>query len=134
MRYGGDTKDVLQRARAAGVSRMTVIGTRAADSEAAVQLSEHEEGVFCAVGIHPNDVDDVDLGFLLPILIADLEKRENALQNLRDQADGIVGQRGSAADKTAELVREAMSAVDGHLDMLRQQEKRLKNNVATTAP
>jgi len=60
MRYGGETKDVLQRARAAGVSRMTVIGTRAADSEAAVQLSENEEGVFCAVGIHPNDVDDVD--------------------------------------------------------------------------
>ena len=60
MRYGGDTKDVLQRARAAGVSRMTVIGTRAADSEAAVQLSEHEEGVFCAVGIHPKEVDDVD--------------------------------------------------------------------------
>ncbi|HBU36358.1 MAG TPA: hydrolase TatD [Planctomycetaceae bacterium] len=60
MRYGGDTKDVLQRARAAGVSRMAVIGTRAADSEAAVQLSENEEGVFCAVGIHPNDVDDVD--------------------------------------------------------------------------
>lgn len=60
MRYGGDTEDVLQRARAAGVSRMTVIGTRAADSEAAVQLSEDEEGVFCAVGIHPNDVDEVD--------------------------------------------------------------------------
>ena len=60
MRYGGDTEDVLQRARAAGVSRMTVIGTRAADSEAAVQLSEDEEGVSCAVGIHPNDVDEVD--------------------------------------------------------------------------
>ena len=39
---------------------MAVIGTRAADSEAAVQLSENEEGVLCAVGIHPNDVDDVD--------------------------------------------------------------------------
>ena len=60
MRFDGDTKDVLQRARAAGVSRLTVIGTRAADSEAAVQLSENEEGVFCAVGIHPNDVDDVE--------------------------------------------------------------------------
>ena len=60
MRYGGDTEDVLRRARAAGVSRMTVIGTRAADSEAAVQLSENEEGVSCAVGIHPNDVDEVD--------------------------------------------------------------------------
>ena len=77
---------------------------------------------------------DVDLGFLLPRLIADLEKRENALQNLRDQADGIVGQRGSGADKTAELVREAISAVEGHLDMLRQQEKRMKTNVTTAAP
>jgi hypothetical protein len=77
---------------------------------------------------------DVDLGFLLPRLIADLEKRENALQDLRDQADGIVGQRGSGADKTAELVREAISAVEGHLDMLRQQEKRMKNNVTTSAP
>ena len=77
---------------------------------------------------------DVDLAFLLPTLIADLEKREKTLQILRDQADGIVGQRGSAAGKTAELVREAISAVEGHLDMLRQQEKRLKNNVTTTAP
>ena len=77
---------------------------------------------------------DVDLGFLLPRLIADLEKRENALQDLRDQADEIVGQRGSGADKTAELVREAISAVEGHLDMLRQQEKRMKTNVTTSAP
>ena len=60
MRYGGDIEDVLSRARAAGVSRMTVVGTRAADSEAAVRLSEKEEGVFCAAGIHPNDADDVD--------------------------------------------------------------------------
>ena len=77
---------------------------------------------------------DVDLAFLLPTLIADLEKREKTFQSLRDQADGIVGQRGSGADKIAELVREAISAVEGHLDMLRQQEKRLKNNVATSAP
>ena len=60
MRYGGDIEDVIARARAAGVSRMTVVGTRAADSEAAVSLSEQEEGVFCAAGVHPNDADDVD--------------------------------------------------------------------------
>lgn len=75
---------------------------------------------------------DIDLAFLLPTIIADLEKREKSLQILRDQADGIVGQRGSAADKTAELVREAISAVEGHLDMIRQQEKRLNNKVTTS--
>ena len=47
---------------------------------------------------------DVDLGFLLPTLIADLEKRKNALISLRDQADEIVGRRRSGADKAAELV------------------------------
>ena len=76
---------------------------------------------------------DIDLGFLLPILIADLEKRENALQSLRDQADEIVGQRGSGADKTAELIREAISSVEGHLEILRQQERRLKNDATATA-
>jgi Tat protein secretion system quality control protein TatD with DNase activity len=50
MRYGGDIEDVIARARAVGVSRMTVVGTRAADSEAAVRLSEKEEGVFLRCG------------------------------------------------------------------------------------
>ena len=83
MRYGGDTKDVLQRARAAGVSRMTVIGTRAADSEAAVQLSDKEAGVFCAVGIHPNDVEDVD------------EKEWGRIKNLVDSGKvSAIGETG----------------------------------------
>ena len=61
---------------------------------------------------------DVDLGFLLPILIADLEKRENTLRNLRDQADAIVGQRGSGADKTAELIEKQLHQSMGHLEIL----------------
>lgn len=60
MRYGDDLSDVLVRARAAGVTRMTVIGTRAADSEAAAHLCEAEPGLVCAAGIHPNDVAEVD--------------------------------------------------------------------------
>jgi len=73
---------------------------------------------------------DVDLGFLLPTLIADLEKRKNALISLRDQADEIVGRRGSGADKAAELVREVIASVEGHLELLRQEEGRLKKKPA----
>ena len=75
---------------------------------------------------------DVDLGFLLPSITVDLEKRRNTLQSLRDQSDAIVGQRGSNADKTAELIREAISSIDGHLEMLYRQEKRIKANSTTT--
>ena len=60
MRYGGDLPDVLGRARAAGVNGLTVIGTRAADSEAAAELAAREPGIACAAGIHPNDVHEAE--------------------------------------------------------------------------
>jgi TatD DNase family protein len=60
MRFGAELADVLARARAAGVTRMTVIGTRAADSEAAAQLAAREPGVVAAAGIHPNDVAEAE--------------------------------------------------------------------------
>lgn len=60
MRYGDDLPAVLQRARAAGVQFMHVIGTRAADSAAAADLAEREEGLTASAGIHPNDAADAD--------------------------------------------------------------------------
>ena len=59
MRYGADLPTVLERARAAGVVGLTVIGTRAADSEAAAALADREPGVAAAAGIHPNDVAEI---------------------------------------------------------------------------
>lgn len=58
-RYGADLPAVLARARAAGVTRMQVIGTRAADSESAAELAARERGVTAAAGIHPNDTGDL---------------------------------------------------------------------------
>ncbi|MFM8494255.1 MAG: TatD family hydrolase [Planctomycetia bacterium] len=60
MRYGCKLPDVLARARAAGVTGLTVIGTRAIDSEAAADLAAREPGVACAAGIHPNDVHEIE--------------------------------------------------------------------------
>jgi len=60
MRYGADLHEVLVRARAAGVTGMTVIGTRAVDSEAAADLADREPGIVAAAGIHPNDVAEAD--------------------------------------------------------------------------
>ena len=60
MRYGADLPDVLTRARTAGVVGIVVVGTRAADSEAAASLAAREPGVAAAAGIHPNDTADVE--------------------------------------------------------------------------
>lgn len=60
MRYGSELPEVLARARAAGVTRLNVIGTRAIDSAAAADLADREEGITASAGIHPNDADDAD--------------------------------------------------------------------------
>jgi TatD DNase family protein len=60
MRYGEDLSQVLARARAAGLVGMTVIGTRAADSEAAAALAGQEPEVVAAAGVHPNDVAEAE--------------------------------------------------------------------------
>jgi len=62
MRYLDELPEVVARARAAGVSGMAVIGTRAIDSEAAADLASREVGIVAAAGIHPNDVGEVVAG------------------------------------------------------------------------
>ena len=60
MRYGDELPQVIARARAAGLVGMTLIGTRASDSEAAAELASRESGFVAAAGIHPNDVAAIE--------------------------------------------------------------------------
>lgn len=46
---------VLERARAAGVTRTITVGTSIESCEAALRLADHEHGVYAALGIHPHD-------------------------------------------------------------------------------
>lgn len=60
MRYGEELPQVILRARAAGLTGMALIGTRASDSEAAADLAAREPGLVAAAGIHPNDVAGIE--------------------------------------------------------------------------
>ncbi len=53
--FDGDRAAVLERARAAGVTRMVVVGTDVASSRAAFELCADEPGLFPTAGIHPHD-------------------------------------------------------------------------------
>jgi TatD DNase family protein len=52
-----DQQGVLARARAAGVSAMLNISTRASEWDEVVGLAEREPHVFASVGVHPHDAD-----------------------------------------------------------------------------
>src|SRR5436190_12415702 len=45
---------VLERAKAAGVTRMITIGTDIADAQKAIELCRNHENIRCAIGIHPH--------------------------------------------------------------------------------
>jgi TatD DNase family protein len=52
-----DQASVLDRARAAGVSGMLSISTRAAEWDDVIGVAERERDVWASVGIHPHDAD-----------------------------------------------------------------------------
>jgi len=56
--FDADRSEVLARARAAGVTRMVIVGTDRASSEAAFALCADEPGLFPTAGIHPHDAQD----------------------------------------------------------------------------
>lgn len=56
----GDAEAVLERARAAGVVAMVVVGTDLASSREAVALAERHPDVVATVGLHPHDASRLD--------------------------------------------------------------------------
>ena len=60
LRYGDQLVEVCARARAAGVTGLAIIGTRAADSEAAADTAAGASGMVAAAGIHPNEVAGIE--------------------------------------------------------------------------
>lgn len=50
-----DLSETIIRARDAGIEHILIPGTNLTTSKEAVELSEHYDGIYAAVGIHPND-------------------------------------------------------------------------------
>ena len=56
--YEQDLNAVIDRARAAGVEKMMVVGTTENSSRAAVSFAEAFDGIYAAVGFYPHDAED----------------------------------------------------------------------------
>jgi len=59
-KFDGDREAILAALPAAGVDRVMEVGCDLPSSEAAVRWAETHEGVWAAVGSHPDDADRVD--------------------------------------------------------------------------
>ena len=58
--YNQDRKEVLNRAREAGVEKIVDIGADLEGSKRAVKLAESQNNLFATVGIHPHEADTVN--------------------------------------------------------------------------
>jgi TatD DNase family protein len=89
--FGDDAAEVLDRARAAGVTRVVAVATTVADAHRVLALVDDEEGVYAALGIHPHeagaarqaDVDELRTLLAHPKVVA---VGETGLDHFRDYA------------------------------------------------
>ncbi|MBN2808254.1 MAG: TatD family hydrolase [Deltaproteobacteria bacterium] len=58
--FADDLTAVIDRAQAAGVEKMIVIGTELADSIRALELAHQYPGLYATIGIHPHDSKNAD--------------------------------------------------------------------------
>jgi TatD DNase family protein len=67
--YEGVGLDAVEQARQAGVTRLISVGTDAAQSRAAIDLANGQDGVWASVGLHPHDAIN-GVGSIIPLLEA----------------------------------------------------------------
>jgi TatD DNase family protein len=89
--FRGGLDAALARAREAGVSSVVAVGTSLDDSAAAVALAGGREGVYAAIGVHPNESASAPDDFA--VLLKELARRpkvvaigETGLDYYRDRA------------------------------------------------
>jgi TatD DNase family protein len=63
-RLVGDLDQIVEAARADGVSRMTTVGADPVDFDAVLEIVQRYEGLYAAVGIHPHIADRTEPGIL----------------------------------------------------------------------
>jgi TatD DNase family protein len=101
----GDAAEALERARAAGVLRVIAVGSGLQSCRATLEIADHDEGVFAALGLHPHqagETGDEDLEELARLLrhpkavavgesgldhFRDYAPRDRQLESFRAQAD-----------------------------------------------
>lgn len=67
-RFEKDVEDVVQRAKDAGVTKIITASTDILTSQKSVGFAQTHEGVFAAIGIHPENVEDESLDVCLAAL------------------------------------------------------------------
>jgi TatD DNase family protein len=121
---------VLQRAAAAGVSRMVTIGTDADDDAHAVALCRGRENLRCAVGVHPNHASESQLEDLDrvreiqndPAVVALGEMGLDYFHNFSDRArqrEFFLRQMQMATEVNKPVVIHCREAVDDTLSLMR---------------
>lgn len=65
--FQADFADVLERATAAGVTRIITIGTTLASSRRAVELAEAHPNIYAAIGVHPTAEEETAEDVMTPL-------------------------------------------------------------------
>ena len=104
----------IERARAADVTTMITIGTDMASSTQAVSAARRHEGVYAAVGVHPNDAMEATPRVL------------EVIERLADEPEVVaIGETGLDYYRDHTTPQQQETAFRAHIDLARAHDKTL---------
>ncbi len=104
----------IERARAADVTTMITIGTDMASSTQAVSAARRHEGVYAAVGVHPNDAMEATPRVL------------EVIERLADEPEVVaIGETGLDYYRDHTTPQQQETAFRAHIDLAREHDKTL---------
>jgi len=114
---GDDAREVIERARAVGVTRIVTVATTLVGARQSIELADAHEGVYVSLGIHPHEAATFELSRLgeLQALLDHprvVAVGETGLDYFRDYAPAAAQQELFAAQLT--LARDAAKPVVIH--------------------
>ena len=121
--YAEDLEQVLERARAAGVDRMVVVGTTVETSRAAIELCRGHAGLFPTAGIHPHDS-----------AAADESARAEIERLVREPECVAVGETGLDLFKEYSPRADQLASFHWHLELVPRKKNREPIAKARRAP
>lgn len=118
--FAGEVDTILERAKAAGITKIVTIGTHSESNKRAIELAEKYDNVFATVGWHPGDAEDAPSDFATELRDLAAHPKVVAIGESGLDYFRLPGKSGGSPEQDAVIKNRQREILETQLDLARE--------------